>query len=374
MAAAIAAARAGASVHLIEAKPLTGGTVVHGLIHTLGGLYDSAGRFLQDGLPRELAERLSREDAGSCQRRLGRTWVQAQSPHSYAHVTRRWLHEEPLIDLRLKTCVTGVTRNGRRIASVHLFGPEGEERLDVAAAIDASGTAALVRLIDPALLQDDTGSAAGGLIFRLRGVVPGTVDFPKGVGILRALRDAAEAGALPPECRWAWLDAGTTPDEVYVKLFVPDTHPERLPQATRAARDAQAEVVRFLHHLCGFEKCEVAQTGELGVRDGGRIRGEHCLTADDLRQGRRFPDAACRCCWPIEYWHPQAGLSLEYLKGSYYEIPLRALRVAGMDNLFAAGKILSADPQAHASARVVGTCWAMGEAVGKAAAELSRKR
>ena len=39
----------------------------------------------------------------------------------------------------------------------------------------------------------------------------------------------------------------------------------------------------------------------------------------------------------------------------------------GYENLWAAGKCLSADALAHASARVAGTCWAMGEAAGKAA-------
>ena len=43
------------------------------------------------------------------------------------------------------------------------------------------------------------------------------------------------------------------------------------------------------------------------------------------------------------------------------------LRVRGYENLWAAGKCLSADALAHASARVAGTCWAMGEAAGKAA-------
>jgi hypothetical protein len=105
------------------------------------------------------------------------------------------------------------------------------------------------------------------------------------------------------------------------------------------------------------------------VRDGGRIRGRYTLSADDVRQGRRFADAVCRCAWPIEYWDPDEGVSVEYLPpGSHYEIPLRSLQLEEIDNLYAAGKCLSADRLAHASARVVGACWAMGQAVGAAAA------
>jgi hypothetical protein len=41
--------------------------------------------------------------------------------------------------------------------------------------------------------------------------------------------------------------------------------------------------------------------------------------------------------------------------------------VQGLRNVWAAGKCLSADRFAHASARIAGTCWSMGEAVGEAA-------
>ena len=46
--------------------------------------------------------------------------------------------------------------------------------------------------------------------------------------------------------------------------------------------------------------------------------------------------------------------------------------VRGIGNAWMAGECLSADRYAHASARAAGTCWAMGEAAGKAAA-LSRR-
>ena len=66
-------------------------------------------------------------------------------------------------------------------------------------------------------------------------------------------------------------------------------------------------------------------------------------------------------------------MSLDYLpEGDYYEIPLRSLKVKGFSNLWTAGKSLSADKSAQASARVVGTCWATGEAVGKATAVVAK--
>jgi FAD dependent oxidoreductase len=369
MAAAIAAARAGADVTLIEAAPRLGGTVAHALIHTLGGLFDSRGELLNGGLAAELAERLTEADTHTRRRRLGRAWVLGVCPQSYQSVTERWIADTAGIRVLLSTRVVEAMADGRRIAGLCASGPAGMVQLKTRAVIDTTGTAAVVRLISPTLLQDDGRGAAGGLIFTLRGVVPGTLAAPRGIAVVRALRRAAEESGLPAHCGKAWLDSGVHDDEVYVKLFVP--LPEGWQDDRRivamAQRD-QAAVVAFLQQLPGFADAEVDRTGSLGVRDGGRIRGEYCLTGADVRAGRKFADAACRAAWPIEYWDPEHGVSLEYVPdGDYYEVPLRSLRVQGLLNLWAAGKCLSADPLAHASARVVGTCWAMGEAAGKAA-------
>ncbi len=370
LAATLAAARQGAEVCLLEVQPQIGGTVCGALIHTLGGFFDSAGEFLNGGLARELAEELIRE-AAAFRRRVGRTWVLNVAPDAYQAVVQRRLESEARVTVCCHTQPVGVAVVGNRIVEVEARGPQGVFRLPAQAVVDATGTAEAVRLVDPALLQDDPRRAAGGLIFTLRGVVPGALAFPRGVGIVRALRRAAETGILPPSCAKAWLDSGCRDDEVYVKLFVPLPENWRDPQVCcatlDAARETQAAVVAFLRQQPEFAQATVSRTGALGIRDGGRVKGEYTLTVADVRQGRRFADAACRCCWPIEYWDPDQGVSLEYLPdGSYYEIPLRALHVQGFVNLWAAGKCLSADALAQASARVVGCCWSMGEAVGKA--------
>src|SRR5262245_20909224 len=375
MAAALAAARAGAEICLIEAKSHPGGTVTDALIHTLGGVYDSAGELLNGGLVQELVQALIRADPAVRRRRLGRTWVLNVSPDVYRTVVGRWIEAERRITAFYNGQVTHVVKTADGISEVTVSGPRGSFSLRTRAVIDATGTAEVVRLLDCSLLNSDPQRAAGGLIFTLRGVAPGTVVFPRGVGVLRALRSAAEEGTLPADCSKAWIDTGNLDDEVYVKLFVPlpDDWRDRESRGeiTREALNTQAAVVSFLQRLPGFAQARVSQTGSLGVRDGGRIRGEYCLTGSDVRRACKFADAACRCCWPIEYWDPERGVSIEYLPdNTYYEVPLRALKVQGVRNLWAAGKCLSADRFAQASARVVGTCWSMGEAVGTAAARL----
>jgi hypothetical protein len=290
---------------------------------------------------------------------------------------QRCIEVEPRITACYGARVSRVVRAADQVTEVEVSGPAGSFRLRARAVIDATGSAAVVRLIDPSLLQDDPRRAAAGLIFRMRGVAPGALAFPNGLGIVRALRRAAEDGGLPQRCARAWIDEGVYEDEAYVKLFVPLpdgwSDREERGEIKREAVGVQGAVVSFLRGLPGFDQARVSRTGDLGIRDGGRVCGEYRLSGADVRQGRKFEDPACRACWPIEYWDPEQGVTVEYLPDhSYYEIPLRALKVRGLRNVWAVGKCLSADREAQASARVVGSCWAMGEAAGKAVAALGK--
>ncbi|MCI0638718.1 MAG: FAD-dependent oxidoreductase [Gemmataceae bacterium] len=371
MAAALAAARAGSEVCLIEAAAHVGGTVAHVLIHTIGGLFDSGGDFLNGGLAQELAELLAKSDPNVRRRRIGRTWVLSAAPEAYQAVAERLLAAEPRLTTFTSARVCAVEKSGGRLTGLQIAGPAGSFHLQTRSVVDATGTGAIARLLDNELIQDESRRAAGGFIFRLCGVAPEALAWPKGSALARALHEAVLNEALPPLCSQAWVDVGVRNDEAYVKLAVPlpDDWSDRDSEITKEAVNAQAAIVAFLQRLPGFAEARLCRTGKLGVRDGGRVSGEYCLTVDDVRQCRRFDDVACRCSWPIEYWDPQRGLTLEYLPdGQAYDIPLRALKVKGFANLWVAGKCLAADRLAQASARVAGCCWSMGEAAGRAAA------
>ena len=81
-------------------------------------------------------------------------------------------------------------------------------------------------------------------------------------------------------------------------------------------------------------------------------------------------DGVARASWPIELWEEgRLGATYEWLDDrAHYDIPLRSLRARDVDNLFVAGRCMSATHEALGSARVIGTCLATGEAVGRAAA------
>ena len=81
-------------------------------------------------------------------------------------------------------------------------------------------------------------------------------------------------------------------------------------------------------------------------------------------------DLVARCAWPLEQWNEHGVVRFRYLPaGTHYEIPARSLRAARVGNLFMAGKTVSADVDAIASARVMGCCLATGAAAGNLAAD-----
>ncbi|TWU26039.1 FAD-dependent oxidoreductase [Bythopirellula polymerisocia] len=372
MAAAIGSARAGATVKLVERMAGPGGTVASALIHTLGGLYNADKQMINDGLPVELADRLFHASPLTRIRRIGKMQCLNLCPQIYRRVVEAWLDEESCIEQLYCASITQVTATDGQVVKCELNCGGSIETLRPTAVIDTTGTAEVVRLIGSQYVYDDEQRAAGGLVFRLRDVQPNTLVFPKSIVLIEKLKAATRSGRLPASCEHAWLDQGAYDDEVFVKLFVPLPSdwrdPNRLVELQRQTSNVQTQLISLLREWPEFAEARLTETGSLGVRDGGRIRGEYYVTEADVRNCRRFDDAACRCCWPIEYWHPTQGLQLEYLPpGGSYEIPLRALKVKGLTNVWSAGKCLSADHKAQSSARVVGQCWAMGEAVAKAA-------
>ena len=85
--------------------------------------------------------------------------------------------------------------------------------------------------------------------------------------------------------------------------------------------------------------------------------------------GRRFADEIALCGAPIEDHQAGAETTWQYVaEGGVYGIPYRCLVPLDVDGLLVAGRCFSATHDAHASARSMATCMAMGQAAGTAAA------
>jgi len=111
-----------------------------------------------------------------------------------------------------------------------------------------------------------------------------------------------------------------------------------------------------------------------GKRETRRLFGDHILTQDELQEGAVFPDAVAYGGWPIDL-HEPSGIDITDRKASravrlkhLYTIPLRSLYSRNVSNLLMAGRNISASHVAFGSTRVMGTCAVIGQAVGTAAA------
>ncbi len=111
-----------------------------------------------------------------------------------------------------------------------------------------------------------------------------------------------------------------------------------------------------------------------GKRESRRFLGPHLLTQHDIEAGRLFADRVAYGGWWMDL-HPPRGIDAveeppcrQFDFPHLYSIPLRSLHSRNVGNLFFAGRNISATHVAFASTRVMGTCAVMGQAIGTAAA------
>lgn len=116
-----------------------------------------------------------------------------------------------------------------------------------------------------------------------------------------------------------------------------------------------------------------------GKRESRRIMGDHVLTQQDLMGlNGDFEDAVAIGGWGLDE-HPPGGFDAYEEKPfvsislpEIYNIPLRSLYSKDLANLFMAGRNASCSHVAFTSTRVMATCAVMGQAAGTAAAFCAR--
>ena len=338
IAAAVSAGRSGCSTLLLEQKPEAGGTGGFSGITTLCGLYDEEGNMLNNGFSKEFVESLRETEP----LRMGRVWVLPYRPARFREVARHLLAATNKMQTLWNSKLSNATVESDRIATLNGFG--------VRAVIDCTGTAEVARAVGAQCLATDETTQAPAILFPLANVQR---DLTTPAAAAQVMLPLARAG-FPPLSFQPSLEAGV----ITVKF------------TGTAAQVPQ--LIDFLRsNISGFEDCSTPIREFTPARRAGRmIVGKYLLTGADILDARKFPDAVARCAWPIEQWGNDGEVQFRYLpKHSYYEIPARCLRADLIQNLFMAGKTISADVDAIASARVMGCCLATGAAAGKLASD-----
>lgn len=146
----------------------------------------------------------------------------------------------------------------------------------------------------------------------------------------------------------------------------------QISKALFAARESIVRLSNFCKiYLPGFQESYISNIADaLGVRVSRRIKGKYTYTVDDLKAGKKFENPVLKGNYPIDvHSNKQNNSVLEHTMQDYY-LPIEALMSSNYDNLFVAGRCLSADFYAQAALRIQPSCFAMGEGVAKYIAKL----
>jgi len=114
----------------------------------------------------------------------------------------------------------------------------------------------------------------------------------------------------------------------------------------------------------------IATSCEVAIRETRRIVCDEYITVSDYLEAKTYSDSVCYAYYPVDL-HKSSGESLEniFLKGNRIpSIPYSALIPKGIEDILVAGRCVSSDRLANSAIRVKAICMAMGQAAGTAVA------
>lgn len=372
VAAAVAAARAGAQVWLVERHGRLGGAGVTSIVNPLMGSTSEA--FEQEVLRR------FKQDYGNNWELLDLVYAD--------------MLEEAGVHVMLHAWMNGVIMEGRRVQGIEVLTKEGVLTLRARVVVDATADGDVAFAAGAAF---EKGRTSDGLLqpmsimYRIAGV-------DKTRGLLcdserQALAVRMDDGRTWHDVVMAGRDSGELPKNVgIIRIYESATLGERTINATqtnhvdgtKAADLTRAEidgrrqaltVWKFLKkHAPGYETSWISHMpAAVGVRETRRILGLEYLTAADLIAGRKWDTAIVRnASFSIDIHNPD-GVGQSHKSGvsqhvQPYDIPYGCLVPRDTDGLLLAGRCISGSHEAHASYRVQRIAMAIGNAAGVAAA------
>ncbi len=379
--AAVAAARCGLSVLVVERYGFSGGAAVAGLSGTICGLFASGARREQIvfGFADEFYQALKHCNGVIPPVPFGKTLLVPHDAFSWKRTADDLLAGHRC-EVLYHTCfLQAYTSEEGRITSLLLKGMEGLFLVQPRFVIDASGDAEIVNAVGGATWYGDNGKVqTPTMIFKMGNVNMDRFHQLDPGSIHEKVAAAHKAGRYNLPRHHVYIFPLPHSGEVLcnmTKITWPDG---RTPLGTSSADMSFAEIegrrqaqeyARFLvAEVDGFENAFLNDTGcQVGIRQTRSIEGLYTLKNDDVLRAMKCPDAVCLSAWPIEL-HGADKLHIHYLDNDYYNIPFETLVPVQATNYLVAGRCLSAQHEALASARVTAQCFGMGYAAGAAGA------
>jgi hypothetical protein len=184
---------------------------------------------------------------------------------------------------------------------------------------------------------------------------------------------AREAGEIPEGVNiygfWDGLtEAGEATNINVVRLS--DIDPTDVWDLTKAEMEGRRQALMALEALKkytpGFEHAKLRTFGSsVGTRESRKIRGEYTLTGEEVRGEGRFSDSIGIFPEFLDAY----GVVVIPTTGRYFHLPYRVLVPQGVNNLLVAGRCISGDRVAFAATRQMMCCCVSGQGAGVAAAE-----
>ena len=415
VAAAVSAAKNGSRTLLIEAGPLIGGEMLSGL--PIDGCLSTRGEWVVGGVAREIFEECDRLGGYVGHFYDWRTiWVVSVDPEimklAVVNVVRR-----AGVNMLLYTFAEEVVVQDGSVKGVIVLNKNQRTLITAKVFIDCSGDGDLAQRAGAPF---ESGGGNGefqpvSLVFRMSGVdferlMTFVGENPDNVAVAEnpyyadisreeQVRRLVAQGypkvffvANGPLIKQAIADGdlhataliGIGPvsmkrREVYCNTTrIADVDATRTDQLTKALPDLMDQVwscAGFLsRRVPGFEEAHFSGIApRIGIRETRRIMGDYVLTAEDVLEARKRDDGVAKGAHHIDVHGSGTKQLRQPIKGGgSYDIPYGSLIPRNLSNVLLAGRCFSATREAHGSARVMGTCMAMGQAVGTAAAMVSK--
>jgi len=366
--AAVAAARNGARVLLVERYGFLGGMATSALVHPYMK-YRTGDTLLTRGLFEEFVDILRKNDA-----------ILNDRAHFDAE-PMKWLLDRFVLDsgagLLLHASAVGVLKENGSIRAVRVFHKGGIEDLSADVFIDSTGDGDIAAWGGaPIEIGRDSDHACQPMTTSFRMANVEVRRMPERKEINRLYDEAKAQGEVKNPRENVLIFKTVHPDVMHFNTtrVVGKTSLDgwSITEAEIEGRRQVSDMVRFLKkHVAGFEKAYLMKIGpEIGVRESRRVMGRYVLTAEDVLEARHFEDGIACACYDIDIHNPTGtGTVIKRLKpNTYYTIPYRCLIPKNVDNLIIASRCISATHEAHSSLRVMPIVWSIGQAGGTATA------
>lgn len=379
VAAAIAAAREGSKVLLLEQSGAMGGVATTGLVMPFMRYYTTVineqGEHEALNLVRGIFQKIvdAMAEYGACRAKSSKEFN-----GEYLKVVLDRMLAEYGVDVLFHATLCGVKTEGRLLKEVSVATVGGVLTFGAKCFVDASGDATLGAYAGANFQlgrEEDGLCQPMTLCFRVSNVK--WEEMRSQLGEMQKLyKQYHDEGKIKNHREDILLFKTVNENEIHfnstrvIKLNPTDAF--ELSKAEAEAREQMLELFHFLKdNFSSFaDACITVSGPSIGVRESRMIVGEHRLTGKELIDVTKFEDAIAAGNYDIDIHNPEgAGTSHHYFKaGTYYTIPYRSLVAADFDNLLVSGRCISCDHQAQASIRIMPICCATGEAAGVGAA------